>query len=184
MTKIVEIRSCSCNKKLLNTIQILCKLINVNYLLYTYANVMQQIDNLSCGVFTSICNKHCVWILSRKNSICFDTNANTFTKLHKQQIHISLPKIWILTNHDNDVWQITLHSYKTITYVESKFIARYIICNTKNAIYMFFFQITIIWPLLQLFCTWIHHHGINLMSQNYFKWFAQMFTTKWNFQQW
>jgi hypothetical protein len=28
-----------------NTIQLLCKLINVNNLLYTYANVMQQIDN-------------------------------------------------------------------------------------------------------------------------------------------
>jgi hypothetical protein len=40
-------------KKLLNnTIQILCKLINVNNLLYTYANVMQQTDNSSCGVFT------------------------------------------------------------------------------------------------------------------------------------
>jgi hypothetical protein len=31
-----------------NTIQLLCKLINVNNLLYTYANVMQQIDNSSC----------------------------------------------------------------------------------------------------------------------------------------
>jgi hypothetical protein len=40
-------------KKLLNnTIHLLCKLINMNYLLYTYANVMQQIDNSSCGVFT------------------------------------------------------------------------------------------------------------------------------------
>jgi len=35
-----------------NTIQLLCKLINVNNLLYTYANVMQQINNSSCGVFT------------------------------------------------------------------------------------------------------------------------------------
>jgi hypothetical protein len=39
-----------------NTIQLLCKLINVNNLLYnilyTYANVMQQIDNSSCDVFT------------------------------------------------------------------------------------------------------------------------------------
>jgi hypothetical protein len=35
-----------------NIIQMLCKLINVNNLLYTYANIMQQIDNLSCGVFT------------------------------------------------------------------------------------------------------------------------------------
>ncbi len=35
-----------------DTIQLLCKLINVNNLLYTYANVMQQIDNSSCGVFT------------------------------------------------------------------------------------------------------------------------------------
>jgi hypothetical protein len=40
-------------KKLLgNTIQLLCKLINVNKLLYTNANVMQQIDNSSCCVFT------------------------------------------------------------------------------------------------------------------------------------
>jgi hypothetical protein len=35
-----------------DTIQLLCKLINVNNLLYTNANVMQQIDNSSCGVFT------------------------------------------------------------------------------------------------------------------------------------
>jgi hypothetical protein len=35
-----------------NTIQLLCKLINMNNLLYTYANVMQQIDNSSCDVFT------------------------------------------------------------------------------------------------------------------------------------
>jgi len=35
-----------------NTIQLLCKLINVNNLLYTYANVMQQIDNSSCDAFT------------------------------------------------------------------------------------------------------------------------------------
>ncbi len=35
-----------------DTIQLLCKFINVNNLLYTYANVMQQIDNSSCGVFT------------------------------------------------------------------------------------------------------------------------------------
>jgi hypothetical protein len=34
-----------------DTIQLLCKLINVNNLLYTYANVMQQIDNSLCGVF-------------------------------------------------------------------------------------------------------------------------------------
>jgi hypothetical protein len=32
----------------------------------------------------SICNIHCVWIWSRKISICFDTNANTFTKFHNQ----------------------------------------------------------------------------------------------------
>jgi ASC-1-like (ASCH) protein len=39
-------------KKLpIDTIQLLCKLINVNNLLYTYANVMQQIDNSSYGVF-------------------------------------------------------------------------------------------------------------------------------------
>jgi hypothetical protein len=35
-----------------DTIQLLCKLINVDNLLYTYANAMQQIDNSSCGVFT------------------------------------------------------------------------------------------------------------------------------------
>ncbi len=35
-----------------NTIQLLCKLINVNNLLYTYANVMQRIDNSSCDVLT------------------------------------------------------------------------------------------------------------------------------------
>jgi hypothetical protein len=32
----------------------------------------------------SICNIHWVWILSRKISICFDTNANTFMKTRKQ----------------------------------------------------------------------------------------------------
>jgi hypothetical protein len=43
-------------KKLPNdTIQLLCKNINVNNLLYTYVNVMQQIDNSSCGVFTIEC---------------------------------------------------------------------------------------------------------------------------------
>ncbi len=42
----------------------------------------------------SICNRHHVWIWSQKISICFDTNVNTFTKLHKQQIHLSLSKIW------------------------------------------------------------------------------------------
>ncbi len=35
-----------------DTIQLLCKLINVNKLLYTYANVMQQTYNSSHGVFT------------------------------------------------------------------------------------------------------------------------------------
>ncbi len=35
-----------------DTIQLLCKLINVNNLLYTNANVIQKIDNSSCGVFT------------------------------------------------------------------------------------------------------------------------------------
>jgi hypothetical protein len=40
-------------KKLLsNTIQLLCKLINMNNLLYTYANVMQQINNSTCDIFT------------------------------------------------------------------------------------------------------------------------------------
>jgi len=34
-------------------------------------------------------------ILSQKISICFDTNVNTFTKFHKQQIHLSFPKMWI-----------------------------------------------------------------------------------------
>jgi hypothetical protein len=35
-----------------DTIQLLCKLINANNLSYTNANVMQQIDNSSCNVFT------------------------------------------------------------------------------------------------------------------------------------
>ncbi len=36
-----------------NTVHLLCKLIHVNNLLYTYVNVMQQIDNSSCPcVFT------------------------------------------------------------------------------------------------------------------------------------
>ncbi len=35
-----------------DTIQSLCKLMNVKNLLYTNANVMQQLDNSSCGVFT------------------------------------------------------------------------------------------------------------------------------------
>jgi hypothetical protein len=41
-------------KKLPNdTIQLLCKFMNVNNLLDTHANVMEQIDNSSCGVFTN-----------------------------------------------------------------------------------------------------------------------------------
>ncbi len=40
-------------KKLPNdTIQLLRKLINVNNLSYTHANVMKQINNSSCNVFT------------------------------------------------------------------------------------------------------------------------------------
>jgi hypothetical protein len=40
-------------KKLFSdTIQLLCKLINVNNLLYTYVNVMHQIYISWCGVFT------------------------------------------------------------------------------------------------------------------------------------
>jgi len=35
-----------------NTIQLLCKFISVNNLLYTYVHVMQQIDNSSCNFFT------------------------------------------------------------------------------------------------------------------------------------
>jgi hypothetical protein len=38
-------------KKPNDSIQLLTKIINVKHLLYTYANVMQQIDNLSCDLF-------------------------------------------------------------------------------------------------------------------------------------
>ncbi len=51
-------------KKLLsNIVQLLCKIIDVNNLLYTYVNVMQHINNSMC-FHNTICNKHCVWILS------------------------------------------------------------------------------------------------------------------------
>jgi hypothetical protein len=40
-------------KKIPNdTIQLLTKIINVEHLLYTYANVMQQLYGSSCGLFT------------------------------------------------------------------------------------------------------------------------------------
>jgi len=82
-------------KKLFNyTIQLLCKLINVNNLLYPCKyNAINKQPIMWC-FHNSICNRHCIWIWSRKISICFDTNANIFTKLHKQQIHISFLKIW------------------------------------------------------------------------------------------
>jgi hypothetical protein len=40
-------------KKLPNdTIQLLNNIINVKHFLYSYANVMQQLNGLSCGLFT------------------------------------------------------------------------------------------------------------------------------------
>jgi hypothetical protein len=40
-------------KKLPNdTIQLLTNIINVKHFLYSYANVMQQLDGSSCGLFT------------------------------------------------------------------------------------------------------------------------------------
>ncbi len=40
-------------KKLSNdTIQLLTNIINIKHFLYLYANVMQQLDGSSCGLFT------------------------------------------------------------------------------------------------------------------------------------
>jgi hypothetical protein len=36
-----------------DTIQLLITIINVENLLYTYANVMQQTSDSSCGIFTT-----------------------------------------------------------------------------------------------------------------------------------
>jgi hypothetical protein len=46
-----------------NIVQLLCKLINVNNLLYTYINVMQQIDNSSCP---------CVFTIAYATNIAFE----------------------------------------------------------------------------------------------------------------
>ncbi len=57
----------SMTKKLHNdTIQLLCKLINVNCC--THANVMQQIDKSSCGVFTITCATNIVFGFYPKKS--------------------------------------------------------------------------------------------------------------------
>ncbi len=76
-----------------DTIQLLCKLINVNNLLHTYANVMQQIDNSSCGVFTIAYATDIAFGFDPKTFQCvFDTNVNSSTKLHKLQktLHLDL----------------------------------------------------------------------------------------------
>ncbi len=75
-----------------DTIQLLCKFINVNNLLYTCKYNETNRQFIMWCFHNSICNKHCVWIWSWKISICFDTNANTFTKLHKQKYIFPFPK--------------------------------------------------------------------------------------------
>ncbi len=63
------------NKNLLNdTIQLLTNIINVKHLLYSYANVMQQPDSSSYGLFT----------IAYATDITFElTQKNLFTMCHK-----------------------------------------------------------------------------------------------------
>jgi hypothetical protein len=62
-------------KKIPNDIiQLLTNIINVRHLLYSYANVMQQLDNSSCGLFT----------ITYATNITFELNPkNPFTMCQK-----------------------------------------------------------------------------------------------------
>ncbi len=52
-------------------------------MLYTYANVMQQIDNSSCSVFTTTYAIDIVFD-PEKSQYVLTQMRNTFMKLHKQ----------------------------------------------------------------------------------------------------
>jgi hypothetical protein len=52
-----------------NTIQLLTNIINVKHLLYSYANVMQQPNNSSCGLFTIAYATNIAFELNPKKSI-------------------------------------------------------------------------------------------------------------------
>jgi hypothetical protein len=78
-------------------IKLLCKLINVNNLLYTYANVMQKSKQFI--MFTKHMQQTLCLDLILKIFNIFDTNVNTFTKLHKQKYIFPFPKyelIWYI----------------------------------------------------------------------------------------
>ncbi len=65
-------------------IQIFKKLTNIEQLLYSYANVMQQIDNLSCGLFIiAYAIDIAFGIELEKSKYVFITNAFTLMKQHK-----------------------------------------------------------------------------------------------------
>jgi hypothetical protein len=72
-----------------NIVQLLCKLIHVNNLLYTYVNVMQQIDNSSCP---------CVFTIAYATNIAFgfDREKSQYV-LTKMQTHLgnSINNIYI-----------------------------------------------------------------------------------------
>jgi hypothetical protein len=73
-------------KKLPNdTVQLLTKIISVEHLLYTYVNVIQQLDGSSCGLFT----------IAYVINMAFKFNL-------EQSIYI-VPKIWLhVQNNIND----------------------------------------------------------------------------------
>jgi hypothetical protein len=66
-------------------IQLFKKLTNVEHLLYKYANVIQQMDNSTCGIFTiSYATNIAFGIDLEKPKYIFITNVITFMKQHEQ----------------------------------------------------------------------------------------------------
>jgi hypothetical protein len=62
-----------------NTIHLLINMINVKYLLYSYANVMQQPGNSSCELFTIAYATNTTFELNpKKNYLQCAKNAMTF----------------------------------------------------------------------------------------------------------
>jgi hypothetical protein len=62
-----------------DTIQLLTKITNVRHLLYSYANVMQQLDNSSCGPF----------IITYATNITFELNPKkSIYNVPKMQSHL------------------------------------------------------------------------------------------------
>jgi hypothetical protein len=70
-----------------DTIQLLTNIINVKHLLYSYANVMQQLDNSSCELFS----------ITYATNITFELNPKIYIyNVPQMQLHlhnISIPQI-------------------------------------------------------------------------------------------